>query len=405
MARSRQQAPAGPGGAAAPHRPGGPAGTGTVTATAPDGAVVAVEHLTVAFPARTGSGEVVRDVSFAVNPGERIGLVGESGSGKSMTARAIMQLIPKPGRVASGRVMLLGTELGADPKVAASSWRGTTLSMITQDPLSSLNPLVRIGTQMTEMLRFHRGLGRAAATARARELLASVGIPDPARTLSQFPAVLSGGMRQRVALAIAVSCEPRLLIADEPTTALDVTIQAQVLDLLERLTAEQGSAVLLISHDLGVVASFCDRLMVMYGGRIVESGPTAQIIGAPAHPYTRALMASVPSMTGDLPDRLASIPGSPPAGGVWSTGCAFMPRCPIARAVCATVDPALLTLSGAAEPAAGDGAASQGAADQGAADQGAADQGAADQGTGTDEAVQHAAACHASQNESWGRAA
>jgi oligopeptide/dipeptide ABC transporter ATP-binding protein len=280
-----------------------------------------------------------------------------------------MQLIPKPGRVTSGRVLLNGTDLGADPKLTPTSWRGTTVAMITQDPLSSLNPLVRIGVQMTEMLRYHRGLSRAAARARATELLAAVGIPDPGRTLSQFPAVLSGGMRQRVALAIAVSCEPRLLIADEPTTALDVTIQAQVLDLLERLTAEQGSAVLLISHDLGVVASFCDRLMVMYGGRIVESGPTAQIIGEPAHPYTRALMASVPSMSGELPQRLASIPGSPPAGGVWSTGCAFAARCPIARPVCAAADPDLLAI-GSPDAAAG-----------------------------------HSAACHASRDETWGRAA
>jgi oligopeptide/dipeptide ABC transporter ATP-binding protein len=331
--------------------------------------VVAVEHLTVAFPARVGSGEVVRDVSFAIRPGERIGLVGESGSGKSLTARAVMQLIPKPGRVTSGQVLLNGTDLVADPKLTPTSWRGTTVAMITQDPLSSLNPLVRIGVQVTEMLRYHRGLSRAAARARATELLAAVGIPDPSRTLSQFPAVLSGGMRQRVALAIAVSCEPRLLIADEPTTALDVTIQAQVLDLLERLTAEQGSAVLLISHDLGVVASFCDRLMVMYGGRIVESGPTAQIIGEPAHPYTRALMASVPSMSGELPQRLASIPGSPPAGGVWSTGCAFAARCPIARPVCAAADPDLLAI-GSPDAAAG-----------------------------------HSAACHASRDETWGRAA
>ena len=330
--------------------------------------VITVEHLTVAFPAKEGTGEVVRDVSLAIGAGERVGLVGESGSGKSMTARAIMQLIPPPGRVASGRVLLGDSELGAGSR-KASSWRGTQVAMITQDPLSSLNPLVRIGVQATEMLRFHRGLSRGAARSRALELLAAVGIPDPARTLTQFPAVLSGGMRQRVALAIAISCEPRLLIADEPTTALDVTIQAQVLDLLQRMTAEQGSAVLLISHDLGVVASFCDWLLVMYGGRIVESGPTAEIMSAPAHPYTRALMASVPSMTGELPDRLASIPGSPPAGGVWSAGCAFAPRCPLARSLCREADPELL---GLAEGGSADGAVTS-----------------------------HAAACHASHDESW----
>jgi oligopeptide/dipeptide ABC transporter ATP-binding protein len=217
--------------------------------------------------------------------------------------------------------------------------------MITQDPLSSLNPLVKIGTQITEMLRYHRGLRRAEATAKAEGLLRSVGIPDPRRTMTRYPAVLSGGMRQRVALAIAISCEPRLLIADEPTTALDVTVQAQVLTLLERMTAEHGSAVLLISHDLGVVGNFCDRLLVMYAGRIVESGPTATVIGDPAHPYTRALIASIPSLRGELPDRLASIAGSPPHGGAQAAGCAFAPRCPMAREVCRQTDPALLKIS------------------------------------------------------------
>jgi oligopeptide/dipeptide ABC transporter ATP-binding protein len=334
---------------------------------APGGPVITVEDLTVAFPSRAGTSEVVRGVSFEVRPGERLGLVGESGSGKSLTARAVMQLLPPPGRVAAGRIRLGDTDLAQAGR--PSRWRGTQVAMITQDPLSSLNPLVRIGVQLTEMLRFHRGLSRAAARSRAGELLAAVGIPDPARALTQFPAVLSGGMRQRVALAIAISCDPRLLIADEPTTALDVTIQAQVLDLLEQMTAEHGSAVLLISHDLGVVATFCDRLLVMYGGRIVESGPTAEIVSRPAHPYTRALLASVPSMTGDLPRRLASIPGSPPAGGTWADGCAFAPRCPIARDICRATDPDLTDIPES-------------------------------DGTGA-----HSAACHASRDDSWGAAA
>ena len=223
--------------------------------------VITVEHLTVAFPAKEGTGEVVRDVSLAIGAGERVGLVGESGSGKSLTARAIMRLIPQPGRVTNGTVLFDGAELGANS--APTKWRGTKIAMITQDPLSSLNPLVKIGTQITEMLRYHRRLSRTEARGKAEELLRSVGIPDPRRTMTRYPAVLSGGMRQRVALAIAISCEPRLLIADEPTTALDVTVQAQVLTLLERMTAEHGSAVLLISHDLGVVGNFCDRLLVM----------------------------------------------------------------------------------------------------------------------------------------------
>jgi oligopeptide/dipeptide ABC transporter ATP-binding protein len=352
--------------------------------TGPDDAVIVVEHLTVAFPGKDGSGEVVRDVSFTIRPGERVGLVGESGSGKSLTARAMMRLIPQPGRMTEGKIRVLGAEL--PPGKKATSWRGTVVAMITQDPLSSLNPLVRIGAQMTEMLRFHRGMSRSAARARAAKLLAAVGIPDPARALTRFPAVLSGGMRQRVALAIAISCEPRLLIADEPTTALDVTIQAQVLEVLERMTAEQGSAVLLISHDLGVVATFCDRLLVMYGGRIVESGSTSQIVTNPAHPYTRALMASVPSMTGELPDRLAAIGGSPPTGGTWPPGCTFAPRCPIARQICSQADPELAVLEARTALKAA-GVANV----------------ASDAGTdiGTEP---HLAACHASHDESWGRA-
>jgi oligopeptide/dipeptide ABC transporter ATP-binding protein len=337
--------------------------------------VITVEHLTVAFPAREGTGEVVRDVSLAISPGERVGLVGESGSGKSLTARAIMRLIPRPGRITGGTVLLDGTVLydstGIDQKAGPTSWRGTRIAMITQDPLSSLNPLVRIGTQITEMLRYHRGLRRAEARAKAQELLRSVGIPDPARTMTRYPAVLSGGMRQRVALAIAISCDPQLLIADEPTTALDVTVQAQVLALLERMTAEHGSAVLLISHDLGVVGTFCDRLLVMYAGRIVESGPAAEVISNPAHPYTRALLASLPSLTGELPERLASIPGSPPHGGTAAAGCAFAPRCPLARAVCRHADPSLLAV-----PAEGTGAADS-----------------------------HSAACHAVGDDSWNQAA
>jgi oligopeptide/dipeptide ABC transporter ATP-binding protein len=299
-----------------------------------------VQDLTVSFGGTDGDHAVVRGVSFTVGAAERVGLVGESGSGKSLTARAMMQLVPAPGAV-SGRILLEGTELGTGARRDPTGWRGSAVAMITQDPLSSLNPLVRIGKQMTEMLRFHRRFGRAAARARARELLIAVGIPDPDRTLSQFPAVLSGGMRQRVALAIAVSCDPQLLIADEPTTALDVTIQAQVLGVLKKMTAEQGSSVLLISHDLGVVAGFCERLIVMYAGQIVESGPTERLIARPAHPYTRALLASVPPISGDLPARLPSIPGSPPAAGTHIVGCPFAPRCPIARDVCRSVDPPL----------------------------------------------------------------
>jgi oligopeptide/dipeptide ABC transporter ATP-binding protein len=306
-------------------------------------AVVVVDELSVAFPSRSGSGEVIRSISFSVKAGQRVGLVGESGSGKSLTARAIMQLIPDPGRISSGEIHV-GDDLILATPASAKKWRGTTVAMITQDPLSSLNPLVRIGVQMTEMLRYHRHLSRGDARQRAIELLNGVGIPNPTRTMRQYPSVLSGGMRQRVALAIAISCNPRLLIADEPTTALDVTIQAQVLDLLEKMSAENNSAVLLISHDLGVVANFCEEILVMYAGRIVESGPTECILENPLHPYTRALLTSVPSMSEELPERLASIAGSPPVGGVDVVGCAFAPRCPLAQAMCLELDPALRQL-------------------------------------------------------------
>jgi oligopeptide/dipeptide ABC transporter ATP-binding protein len=305
--------------------------------------VVVVDRLSVTFPSDQGSGAVVRDVSFSVNVGQRVGLVGESGSGKSLTARAIMQLLPAPGRISEGEIFV-----GDDPKPAtpasAKRWRGTTVAMITQDPLSSLNPLVRIGVQITEMLRYHEHMSKRDARQRAAELLNAVGIPNPQRTLRQFPSVLSGGMRQRVALAIAISCNPRLLIADEPTTALDVTIQAQVLDLLEKMSSEYHSAVLLISHDLGVVANFCAEILVMYAGRIVESGPTDRLIEEPQHPYTVALLSSVPSMTGPLPDRLNSIAGSPPVGGIDVQGCPFAPRCALADTVCFQVEPELREL-------------------------------------------------------------
>ncbi len=306
-------------------------------------AVVVVEELSVAFPSRSGSGEVVRSVSFSVKAGQRVGLVGESGSGKSLTARAIMQLIPSPGRVSAGRV-LVGDALELATEQNARRWRGTAVAMITQDPLSSLNPLVRVGVQVTEMLRHHRHLSRADARARAMELLNAVGLPNPKRTMRQFPSALSGGMRQRVALAIAISCNPRLLIADEPTTALDVTIQAQVLDLLEKMSGENNSAVLLISHDLGVVANFCDEILVMYAGRIVESGPTDRLLDHPLHPYTTALLTSVPSMTEELPERLMSIAGSPPVGGLDVVGCPFAPRCPLTQALCSQVEPELRAL-------------------------------------------------------------
>jgi oligopeptide transport system ATP-binding protein len=307
-----------------------------------DEALVVVDQIVVSFPYRNRENDVVKSVSFSINPGARVGLVGESGSGKSLTARAMMNLIPSPGRISHGRVLFKGMPLGIGDFADPTTWRGTAIAMLTQDPLSSLNPLVRIGTQMTEMLIHHRGMKLDQAKARAAELLTAVGIANPRRTLRQFPNVLSGGMRQRVALAIAISCDPQLLIADEPTTALDVTIQAQVLDLLEKMTREKGTAVLLISHDLAVVANFCDELIVMYGGRIVESAKCDVLIATPMHPYTQALIASIPDLSGDIPHRLASIPGTPPSGTEADEGCSFAPRCHLAQEICFSQTPTLV---------------------------------------------------------------
>ncbi|MEU1878753.1 ABC transporter ATP-binding protein [Streptosporangium sp. NPDC020072] len=302
-------------------------------------ALLDVDDLVVRFATPNGDHTAVRGVSFSVAAGERLGIVGESGSGKSVTAQAVMRLLGPAATVESGAVRFEGRDVLAFPRDELRRWRGAQAAMVFQDPLSSLNPLVRIGRQVTETLREHLGMDRGAAAVRAAELLAEVGIPDAAARLRDYPMTFSGGMRQRVAVAIAVSCSPRLLIADEPTTALDVTVQAQVLDLMDRMTAELGTAVILISHDLGVVSTFCDRVLVMYGGRVVESGTTEEIVGAPRHPYTRALLGSIPAMTGPLPRRLPSIPGSPPQAGARPPGCSFASRCPLAEDVCHEIEP------------------------------------------------------------------
>ncbi|NUP77387.1 MAG: ABC transporter ATP-binding protein [Nonomuraea sp.] len=307
-------------------------------------ALLEVDDLVVRFATPDGQNTAVRGVSFSVEAGERVGIVGESGSGKSVTAQAVMRLLGPAASLGGGAVRFDGRDVLAFDPGTLRRWRGAQAAMVFQDPLSSLNPLIRIGMQVTETLREHLGMDRRAATARAVELLSEVGISDAAGRLREYPMTFSGGMRQRVAIAIAVSCSPKLLIADEPTTALDVTVQAQVLDLMDRMTAELGTAVILISHDLGVVSTFCDRILVMYAGRVVESGTTQEIVDDPRHPYTKALLASIPAMTGELPRRLPSIPGSPPHSGRPFQGCAFAGRCPLAEDVCRESDPALLSL-------------------------------------------------------------
>ena len=308
-------------------------------------ALLEVDNLVVRFPTSAGDFDAVAGVSFKVAAGERVGLVGESGSGKSVTAQALMRLVPPPGRIEEGSsVRFDGRDILALSEHEVRRWRGAEAAMVFQDPMSSLNPLVRVGRQIVETLREHLGVDRREGESRAAELLARVGIPDARARLRDYPMALSGGMRQRVCIAIAASCSPRLTIADEPTTALDVTVQAQVLDLLDSMADELDTAVVLISHDLGVVSSFCDRILVMYAGHIVESGTTGQIIEDPRHPYTRALLGSIPRLTGDPPRRLPSIPGSHPAVGPRPDGCPFAPRCPLVTDVCREVFPAEVTV-------------------------------------------------------------
>jgi len=274
----------------------------------------------------------VRDVSFSIDAGQTLGLVGESGCGKTMTARSVARLLPPGGRVSAGQVLFDGVDLLGLPEAAMRDIRGHRIGFVFQDPSTSLNPVYPIGMQLAEPLRLHLGLGRRAARDRAVELLDRVGIPSPARRMDDYPHQLSGGMRQRVMIAIALSCAPRLLIADEPTTALDVTIQAQILELIQELCAETGSAVLLITHNLGIAAGICDRIAVMYAGQIVETGPTDALFYTPAMPYSWGLLDALPTV--DEEERLVPIAGGPPDLAAPLAGCHFAPRCPHVREVC-----------------------------------------------------------------------
>ncbi|MEV7284378.1 ABC transporter ATP-binding protein [Streptomyces sp. NPDC093252] len=318
--------------------------------------VLEVEHLRVAYPDRgpargapaqtVQTVQTVRDVSFRVAEGEALGVVGESGCGKSQTMLAVLGLLGHEGAEISGRITFDGRDLTGLGARALRRIRGSGIALISQDALSALNPAMTIGAQMAEPLVRYDGHRRRAARARCEELLDLVGIPAPRDRLRAYPHELSGGMRQRVLIAMAVSREPRLLIADEPTTALDVTIQSQVLALIDRLRRELRTALVLITHDLGVVAGVTDRIAVMYGGRIVETAPTTALFDAPGHPYTRALMAAVPRMDRQV-DRLPAIPGFPPHPAAPPPGCAFEPRCATARPACGDAVPELLHLTGA----------------------------------------------------------
>ena len=297
-----------------------------------------VADLTVAF----GDTEVVHGISFDIADGESLALVGESGCGKSVTALALMRLLPPAARIAGGRVTFEGIDLaGASPRTLRDI-RGRRMTLILQEPMTSLNPVLTVGAQISEVIRRHEPVSRSAARRRVMALLDLVGIPEPARRIDEFPHQFSGGMRQRVMIAIAVACSPRLLIADEPTTALDVTIQAQVLDLLDDLRRQLGMAVLLITHDLGVVAQWADRVSVMYAGRIAERAPVPAFFARPRHPYARGLLAAAVGEQAShyTTRRLTEIPGSI-ASAAAERGCPFAPRCPQVIAVCRSAPPVL----------------------------------------------------------------
>ncbi len=324
-----------------------PVGT-SEAGTAP---LLAVDSLRIAFPAGGGLVDVVEEASFTVDRREFVGLVGESGSGKTVTALALLRLVPPPGRIRSGRILLDGEDLLDRPERTMTSIRGARIGFVFQEPMTALNPVFTIGNQIVEAIRAHAQVSRRQARGRALELLELVAMPEPHLRLKEYPHNLSGGQRQRVMIAIALASEPDLLIADEPTTALDVTVQAQILELLEDLRSRLGLAVLLITHDLAVVAETCSRVLVMYAGRIVEEAPVQNLFEAPAHPYTRGLLASLPRL-GRAPEsgpdlgrgRLQAIPGQVPDLASWPAGCRFHPRCPERFDPCSQRAPGLAEL-------------------------------------------------------------
>ena len=306
-----------------------------------------VRDLGVSFRTQRGLVRAVDSVSFEVAPGETVAIVGESGSGKSVTALSLLRLIPDPpGRIESGAVLFEGRDLLRVSDREIRAVRGDRIAMIFQEPMSSLNPALTVGLQVAEPLRLHRGTPWDDALGQAKTLLEKASIPDAASRLASYPHQYSGGMRQRVMIAMALACAPRLIIADEPTTALDVTVQAQILALLKRLTRETNSALILITHDLGVVARYADRVLVMYGGRIVEEAPARELYGRPRHPYTRGLMQAVPRLDDDTERRLVAIEGQPPDLADLPRGCAFAPRCKQVLERCGAERPALELVSG-----------------------------------------------------------
>jgi peptide/nickel transport system ATP-binding protein len=305
-------------------------------------ALLEVERLQVHFATEEGVARAVNGVSFTIAAGETVALVGESGCGKSVTSMSILRLLPSPPAHFAGSIRFAGRDLLGVSEAEMRRLRGNEISMVFQEPMTSLNPVLTVGRQIGETLRLHQGLSPHAAAARAVEILALVGIADPARRVGEYPHQLSGGMRQRVMIAIALACNPKLLIADEPTTALDVTIQAQILDLMRDLQRRVGAAILLITHDLGVVAELAERVIVMYAGRKVEEAPVARLFAAPLHPYTQGLLGALPRIgEANAGRRLTEIPGQVPSLMAPIIGCAFAARCPRVSDLCRSTAPAV----------------------------------------------------------------
>ena len=311
--------------------------------------VLDIRNLVVEFPTRRGVLTAIRGIDLAIGRGEILGVVGESGAGKSLTGAAVIGLLESAGRIAAGEIHVSGRRIDRLPLREMQRLRGRTIGAIFQDPLTSLNPLLTVGDQLIETMRVHLPLSRAQAVERAIGLLKEVGIPSPELRLGQYPHQFSGGMRQRVVISLALCAEPELIIADEPTTALDVSIQAQITALLKRVCRDRGTAMMLITHDMGVIAETADRVAVMYAGRIVELGPVAAIIRDPRHPYTKGLIGSIPSLT-DRCERLTQIDGAMPRLNAMPSGCAFHPRCRLANEQCRSERPPLMT-AGASEAA------------------------------------------------------
>jgi peptide/nickel transport system ATP-binding protein len=300
-----------------------------------------VNNLVVEFPHRRGTLRALDDITFNIAPGEILGVVGESGAGKSLTGASIIGLLEPPGRIAAGQILLEGERIDNLSHAQMRHIRGRKIGAIFQDPLTSLNPLYTVGRQLTETIQAHLPLDGTQALKRAIELLEDTGIPAAAERIGHYPHQFSGGMRQRVVIALALAAEPRLIVADEPTTALDVSIQAQIIQLLKRICKDRGAAVMLITHDMGVIAETCDRVAVMYAGRIAEIGPVHEVINQPAHPYSMGLMAAIPDITLDR-DRLHQIDGSMPRLNAIPPGCAYNPRCPRVFTRCTLERPDLL---------------------------------------------------------------